>query len=96
MYGYQLVGAIEERSGGKITIQIGSLYPVLYRLRDEGYISENQVPIGRRKFRVYYHVEPQGLELYRELLKEHYDFQNALELILAASPNQARGGNGDE
>lgn len=91
MYGYQLVGAIEDRSGGKITIQIGSLYPVLYRLRDEGCISENQVPIGRRKFRVYYHVEPRGLELYRDLLQEHYDFQNALNMILSASSGQGKG-----
>lgn len=96
MYGYQLVGAIEERSGGKITIQIGSLYPVLYRLRDEGCISENQVPIGRRKFRVYYHVEPHGLDVYQELLQEHYEFQRALDKILSAPANRKEGGNRDE
>ncbi len=53
LYGYQLVQTISERSGGVITIQIGSLSPVLYRLQDDGYISETQVPIGWRKFCVY-------------------------------------------
>lgn len=96
MYGYQLVGAIEERSEGKITIQIGSLYPVLYRLRDEGFITETQVPIGRRKFRVYYHVEPQGFALYKELLVEHYAFQTALEKILSAPSECEEGAVGNE
>lgn len=84
LYGYQLVQTIEARSGGVITIQIGSLYPVLYRLRDDGYISETQVPIGRRKFRIYYHIEPSGVALYHELLAEHQSFEAALGKILAA------------
>ena len=83
LYGYQLVQTIAERSGGVITIQIGSLYPVLYRLRDEGYISETQVPIGRRKFRIYYHIEPSGVALYQELFAEHQSFEAALQKILA-------------
>lgn len=78
LYGYQLVQTISERSGGVITIQIGSLYPVLYRLRDDGYISETQVPIGRHKFRVYYRIEPSGVALYHELLAEHQAFEAAL------------------
>ena len=82
LYGYQLVQTIAERSGGVISIQIGSLYPVLYRLRDEGYISESQVPIGRRKFRIYYHIEPSGVELYHSLLDEHQAYEAALEKIL--------------
>lgn len=34
MYGYQLVQETERKSGGRITIQEGSLYPVLYKLVD--------------------------------------------------------------
>ena len=82
LYGYQLVQTIAERSGGVISIQIGSLYPVLYRLRDEGYISETQVPIGRRKFRIYYHIEPSGVDFYHNLLSEHQNYEAALEKIL--------------
>ena len=39
MYGYQLVQETERSSGGKITTQEGSLYPVLYKLVDQGLIS---------------------------------------------------------
>lgn len=38
MYGYQLVQETERRSGGRIVTQEGSLYPVLYKLVDQGLI----------------------------------------------------------
>ena len=40
MYGYQLVQEIGQRSGGRLTTQEGSLYPVLYKLVDQGLISD--------------------------------------------------------
>lgn len=92
MYGYQLVQTIGERSGGVITVQIGSLYPVLYRLRDEGYISETQVPIGKRKFRIYYHIETSGIELYNKIVAEHQIFEAALERLLSCPTEQKKGG----
>ena len=42
MYGYQLVQETERSSGGKITTQEGSLYPVLYKLVDQGLISDRR------------------------------------------------------
>ncbi len=39
MYGYQLSGELKRRSGGRYTILEGSMYPILYRLTDSGYIS---------------------------------------------------------
>lgn len=38
MYGYQLVQETKKQSGGIITTQEGSLYPVLYKLLDQGLI----------------------------------------------------------
>ena len=40
MYGYQLVQETERRSGGRLKTQEGSLYPVLYRLQEQGLISD--------------------------------------------------------
>ena len=36
LYGYQLFQAITEKSGGVIDLAEGMLYPVLYRLLDNG------------------------------------------------------------
>ena len=54
MYGYQLVQETERRSGGRLKTQEGSLYPVLYRLQEQGLISDRRVLVGKRMTRVYY------------------------------------------
>lgn len=71
MYGYQLVQETERSSGGKLTTQEGSLYPVLYRLLDQGYISDRRVQVGKRMTRIYYHLEPAGEEKLKELIQDY-------------------------
>ena len=73
MYGYQLVQETERSSGGKLTTQEGSLYPVLYKLLDQGLISDKKVLVGKRMTRVYYHLEPAGEERLEELVQEYED-----------------------
>ena len=51
MYGYQIVQEIAARSGGTIVTQEGSLYPVLYKLQDQGMISGEKVLVGKRMTR---------------------------------------------
>ena len=71
MYGYQLVQETERASGGKLTTQEGSLYPVLYKLQEQGLISDRRELVGKRMTRVYYHIEPAGEEKLRELIAEY-------------------------
>ena len=56
MYGYQIVQEITERSGGAIVTEEGPLYPVLYKLQDQGMLSGEKVLVGKRMTRVYYHL----------------------------------------
>lgn len=37
-YGYELLYTLKERSRGLFTLKEGTLYPILYRLEDDGYI----------------------------------------------------------
>ena len=78
MYGYQLVLEIEERSGGRLVTQEGSLYPVLYKLLDQGCISDRRVKVGKRMTRVYYHLEPAGEERLTQLIREYEDMTAAV------------------
>jgi len=71
MYGYQLVQETSRSSGGRISTQEGSLYPVLYRLLDQGLISDRKVQVGKRMTRVYYHLEPAGEARLLELIREY-------------------------
>ena len=71
MYGYQLVQETARISGGKLTTQEGSLYPVLYRLQEQGLISDRRVLVGKRMSRIYYHLEPAGKIRLQELIREY-------------------------
>ncbi len=82
MYGYQLVQETAQSSGGRLTTQEGSLYPVLYKLQDQGLISDRKVLVGKRMTRVYYHLEPAGEERLRELAEEYRSTsQGVLQII---------------
>lgn len=82
MYGYQLVQETERRSGGRIITQEGSLYPVLYKLVDQGLISDRKVLVGRRMTRVYYHLEPAGEQRLKELAQEYEEITKGVLQII--------------
>ena len=38
-YGYELLSLLKEQSGGRFVLKEGTLYPILYRLEDDGLIA---------------------------------------------------------
>jgi len=38
-YGYELLNLLKEQSGGRFVLKEGTLYPILYRLEDDGLIA---------------------------------------------------------
>ena len=97
IYGYQLIQMLSDRSGGKLTVQEGSLYPLLYRMVDSGFISGRDVIVetqhGRKRNRVLYHLEPSGRERLIELKAE---FDQVQEGIRNVFENSAPIGYGSE
>ena len=73
MYGYELLQEMKQRSGEKFVLKDGSMYPVLYRMIDKGLIADEQVLVGRRRTRVYYHLTEEG-KAYLEQIKAEYFF----------------------
>ena len=82
MYGYQLVQETYLASGGKLTAQEGSLYPVLYKLQEQGLISDRKVLVGKRMTRVYYHLEPAGEYRLEELIRDYLDVTQGIISII--------------
>lgn len=82
MYGYQLVQETISRSGGRIVTQEGSLYPVLYKLQEQGFISDRKILVGKRMTRVYYHIEDSGLAYLEKLAKEYNTISTGLQMIM--------------
>ena len=54
LYGYQIVRELDAQTEGIITTQEGVIYPAMYLLCKEGYISEHKVMVKERRFRIMY------------------------------------------
>lgn len=68
-YGYQLIYEMQEKSSGIFVLKEGTLYPILYRLEEEGFImSRWSEAAGRQAARKYYSISDFGktalLEIY--------------------------------
>ncbi|MBQ8646843.1 MAG: PadR family transcriptional regulator [Oscillospiraceae bacterium] len=64
-HGYELLLRLREGSSGLLTLKEGTLYPILYRLEDEGCIVsawQNQAAEGRPMPRKVYTITPKGLD----------------------------------
>ena len=82
MYGYEMSQELQIRSNGKFLLQESSMYPTLYRLEDRGYITVTKQQVGKRRTRMYYHLEPCGLEYLQTSLTEYFSMQEGIRSIL--------------
>lgn len=71
MYGYEISKVISEKTNGKVVPKHGTMYPIIYKLIEEGYITSQTILVNN-KARVYYHLEHKG-EKYLQDLIEDYD-----------------------
>lgn len=81
-YGYQITQIIKKASDGNIILAEGTMYPILYRLLDNGYITDEKKLVGKRLTRVYYHLEPRGLDYLKELTEEYFRIKNSIDNIM--------------
>ena len=82
-YGYQLLGDMDRISEGLFKIKEGTLYPILYRLEDDGLIrSEWSVPKDKDVSKKYYVITGQGEEALKELIELWSEFDRITGKIL--------------
>jgi PadR family transcriptional regulator PadR len=81
-YGYEIVAAIEEWSGGRLVVRDGTLYPVLYRLEEAGFLEPRWETPDRGVPRKYYGITDAGREERTRLTAEWREFAAALDAIL--------------
>jgi DNA-binding PadR family transcriptional regulator len=94
LYGYAIMKAVEADSGGSVAPGIGSLYRILARLTDRGWVSEAATPRGaptghRGNPRQYYRLTPEGRAALRD---ESRRLESLLEL--ARERDLLAGGSG--
>lgn len=82
MYGYEIAQALGDISGGRFVLPEGTLYPILYRLEDNGYLDTKRVLVGKRMTRVYYLLTERGRQYGDTLLEDYQSIQTGVQLIL--------------
>jgi len=59
-HGYDISKLIEQRSKGTLRFHVASLYPLLYRLENRGWIQGRWVEKAGQRRRRYYRLTPEG------------------------------------
>src|ERR671921_1272132 len=68
-HGYELGKLIESQSGGRLVFHLDSLYPLLYRLEERGWIKGTWVEKPGERRRRYYKVTAAGRRVLAEQRK---------------------------
>lgn len=85
LYGYQLSLLIEKLSDGNVVVTESTLYPTLYKLLDSKLISDREVPVGKRRIRVYYHLEEAGKKRLDDLIEDYQQITLGIQKILSCT-----------
>src|SRR5215217_7244115 len=80
-HGYELQKLIESRSKGVLTFHIASLYPLLYRMEDRGWIIGRWVEKAGERRRRFYSITAAGRRALDELRSGWLEFTFAVAQV---------------
>ena len=80
-HGYDLSKLIETRSGGQLKFHIDSLYPLLYRLEERGWIKGTWVEKADERRRRFYKVTPEGKRVLAQQRKTWAAFVDSVRRV---------------
>lgn len=80
-HGYELCKLIESRSRGQLTFHIDSLYPLLYRLEERGWIHGSWVEKAGERRRRYYRMTAEGRRVLARQRQTWATFVDAVRLV---------------
>lgn len=88
MYGYELIATLEARGGEQFQLKEGTLYPVLYRLENAGYITPYWETAARGVPRKYYRLTQDGQRQLETLVSDWRLFSAVVDQLL--TPEQPK------
>jgi transcriptional regulator len=80
-HGYDLSKLIETRSGGALKFHLDSLYPLLYRLEERGWIKGSWVEKPDERRRRFYKLTPEGKRVLAQQRKTFAAFVEAVRRV---------------
>lgn len=80
-YGYEISSNISDATNGVIDIKEGVLYPILYKLVEDGSITSYDKVVNRRN-RVYYTLTKSGNTTLQYMIKEYKELTQAVNILI--------------
>jgi len=84
-HGYEIGKLIESRSGGQIQFNISSLYPVLYRMEEKGWITGRWVERAGERRRCFYSLSEEGRRVLERQRRTWEAFTVAVNRVVGVS-----------
>ena len=80
-HGYELSGLLEARSAGRLVFHIDSLYPLLYRLEERGWIKGTWVENAGERRRRFYRLTANGRRVLARQRETWESFVEAVRMV---------------
>lgn len=87
-YAYEISKYITSESNELLSISPNTIYTVMYKLENEQMISEYSVLVGKKRTRIYYHIESDGETYLKEL---QHDYENMISGMSAIFDSLEKG-----
>lgn len=81
-HGYEISKRIGSRSGGRIQFNPSTLYPVLYRMEERGWIEGVWVEKPGQRRRCFYHMTPRGEKALERQIARWQEFADAVNTAI--------------
>jgi PadR family transcriptional regulator PadR len=82
LHGYEIARRIESRSGGALQFRVSSLYPILCRLEERGWIKGRWVEKEGERRRRFYRLTSRGVTALAAERKTWRAYQRAVNLVV--------------
>lgn len=83
-YVYEITKIINNCSENLLGISHNTVYTATYKLEEEKMITEYSRLVGKKRTRVYYHIEPSGKEHLKKLQKDYADMTHGVKKVLSS------------
>lgn len=80
-HGYEISKMIQERSEGRLRFKVASLYPLLYRLEERGWIAGRWIEKAGERRRRFYRLTPLGRKMLIAQRENWREFVDAVTQI---------------
>jgi transcriptional regulator len=88
LHGYGILLRIQQISKDRLTIQQGSLYPALYRLEHQGWITSEWGESENNRKAKYYRLTPSGKRKFQSEAQEWNRMADVIAGILGTKPEE--------